>query len=83
MRVQITEGRKKRKKWVWGYPDESQGKSAMQEYDAKSAGIVKAQTGKAPKIGQTIVVKQTKAALEQAIEEKVEEEKRRRRLRAK
>jgi len=65
---------KKKKKWVWGYPDESQGKSTMQEYDAKSAGIVKAQTGKAPLIGQTVVTIKTKTALEEAIKEKVEAE---------
>jgi hypothetical protein len=40
----------------------------------KSAGIVKAQTGKAPLIGQTVVTVKTKTALEEAIKEKVEAE---------
>ncbi len=72
--VPIGKGTKKKKLWVWGWPDEGQGKVAMQEYDAKSAGIVKGQTEKAPHIAQPIVTTETKAALEKALEKEVEEE---------
>jgi hypothetical protein len=73
MKVRIKEGRKNPKRWVWGWPNDTQGKEITQEYDAKSAGIVKAQTGKAPQIGQGVVTTQTSEALEKAIGEKVEE----------
>ncbi len=72
--VPIGKGWKKKKQWVWGWPDDSQGKTAMQEYDAKSAGIVHAQKDKAPHIEQPVVTVQTEAELKEELQREVEEE---------
>lgn len=72
--VPIGKGSRSKKQWVWGWPNDDQGKAAMQEYDAKSAGIVKGQTDKAGHIEQPIVTVLTKDAVEKALEKEVEEE---------
>ncbi len=77
MRLPVQVGKRWKKYWVWGYPDDSQGKVVLMQYDAISGGIVKAAIDKSEKLGQPIQLTQTEKAIAEAEEEVVaaEEEK--------
>ena len=68
MKVIVKVGKTYKKFWAWGYPDASQAKVVLMEYDSKSGGIVRAQTDKAGHLGRPVESVVTQKALDEAKE---------------
>lgn len=61
-RIPVKVGKRYKQFWAWGYPDPTEAKAVLMEDDAKSGGIVRAQTDKAGNLGRPTETKITQKA---------------------
>jgi hypothetical protein len=72
LRIPVKVGRKYKRYWAWGYPDKSQGKVVLMQYDMITGGIIGAQADKAGHLGLPTETGVTQKALEEAKAEEKE-----------